>query len=241
MNTAIFSRSGGYMGIGFAIPINLAKRVATQLIERGEVVRGHLGVVIQNLTQELAQGFGLEQTRGVLIAQVNDGSPAERGGLRQGDIVVSYQGEPVKDIGGFRNRVAQTEPGSRAQLGILRDGQERELTVEIGRLSAAKLAALDAPASARPLGLTVQTLTAELAEQFGTTAGSGVIVTEVQAGSIAARAGIDSGTIILQVDREPVKSARQFSEAVDRSQDDKRVLLLVRKGDMQQYLVLQWR
>jgi serine protease Do len=241
MNTAIFSRSGGYMGIGFAIPINLAKRVATQLIERGEVVRGHLGVVIQNLTQELAQGFGLEQTRGVLIAQVNDGSPAERGGLRQGDIVVSYQGEPVKDIGGFRNRVAQTEPGSRAQLGILRDGQERELTVEIGRLSPAKLAALDAPASARPLGLTVQTLTAELAEQFGTTAGSGVIVTEVQAGSIAARAGIDSGTIILQVDREPVKSARQFSEAVDRSQDDKRVLLLVRKGDMQQYLVLQWR
>ncbi len=240
MNTAIFSRSGGYMGIGFAIPINLAERVATQLIERGEVVRGHLGVVIQNLTRELAQGFGLAQTRGVLIAQVNEGSPADRGGLRQGDIVVSYRGQPVRDIGSFRNRVAQTEPGTRARLGILRDGEERELTVEIGRLDTEKLAAAGAPASAQPLGLTVQTLTPALAEQFGTTAGEGVIVTEVKPGSIAARAGIDSGTIILQVDRQPVSDAQAFTEAMKRSRDDKRVLLLVRRDEMQQYLVLEW-
>jgi len=118
MNTAIFSRSGGYMGVGFAIPSNLVSAVANQLIQSGEVTRGYLGIVIQQLTPDLAESFGLDQHRGILVAQVAEGSPAAKAGLRQGDVITAYQGEPVNDVGAFRNRVALTLPDSQAQVTV---------------------------------------------------------------------------------------------------------------------------
>ncbi|GIX30873.1 MAG: serine protease [Porticoccaceae bacterium] len=174
INTAIFTRSGGYMGIGFAIPINLARAVADQLIEHGEVVRGYLGVVIQPLTAELAEAFGLEPQSGVLIAEVAEDSPAAKAGIRAGDVVVSYQGQPVRDVGDFRNRVALTRPGTKASLEILRDGKRQRLEVTIGKLTPDRVAGArgDDGESAK-LGIVVDEITPELAQRLGVEPGEG--------------------------------------------------------------------
>ena len=240
INTAIFSRSGGYMGVGFAIPIDLAKGIANQLMDTGEVTRGYLGIVIQALTPELAESFDLENKAGILVAQVTEDSPAAQAGLQQGDVIVAYQGKPVMDVGSFRNRVSLTLPGSREQLTIIRGGKRHGITVTIGKLTKDKLIAKGQAQSTDELGLTVQTLTPQLAEQFDAKAGEGVVVTEVEPGSIAAMAGIEPDAVIVQVNRKPVKSAADFKRAVEKINGDKRVLLLLRKGDMQQYLVLRW-
>jgi serine protease Do len=240
MNTAIFSRSGGYMGVGFAIPINLANAIANQLIEQGEVTRGYLGVVIQPLTADLAESFGMRQGEGILIADVSEDSPAAKAGLRQGDIVVAYRGEPVSDVGNFRNRVALTPPGSSQELTIVRDGKRQNLSISIGTLTPDAMASVGATQSSDELGLTVQTLTPQLAEQFGGQPGEGVLVTEVKPGSIAATAGIEPGTVILQVNRQWVKTVGEFQQAVKAGRDAGRVLLLVRKDNMQRFVVLSW-
>jgi serine protease Do len=240
MNTAIFSRSGGYMGVGFAIPINLANAIANQLIEQGEVTRGFLGIVIQPLTAELAESFGTQQGEGILVAQVTEDSPAGKAGLRQGDVIVAYRGEPVTDVGNFRNRVALTAPGSSEELTIVREGQRQTLEVTIGTLNAEALASSSPTQTSEELGLTLQTLTPQLAEQFGGQAGEGVLVTEVKPGSIAAAAGIEPGTLILQVNRERVKSVADFQQAVKAGRESGRVLLLVRKDEMQRFVVLSW-
>ena len=240
VNTAILSRSGGYMGAGFAIPSNLARSIAEQLIDNGEVVRGYLGVVIQHLTADLADSFEIEQTGGILVAQVTDDSPAQKAGLKVGDVIVGYQGKPVKDIGNFRNRVSLTPPGSRESLAIIRDGERREIKVTIGKLGDQQLMA-EAPAeSADELGLSVQTLTPQLAQQFDTKAGEGVVVTQVRPASVAAMAGIKTGDVILQVNRKPIDNAASFNRAVGESRGDKRVLLLIASGKAQRYVVLSW-
>ena len=241
MNTAIFSRSGGYMGVGFAIPVNLAKAIANQLIEHGSVTRGYLGIVIQPLTPDLAESFGLKQSQGILVAQVSEDSPAARAGLRQGDVIAAYRGKAVRNVGDFRNRVALTPPGSRATLTVNRDGQSMDLNVTIGRLTDDKRAAAAVPAqSVEKLGLTVQTLTSSLAEAFELEAGAGVVVTGVQRGSVAELAGIDVGTVILKVNRKPVNSAADFKRALEQSQTQRRVLLLIRKDRIQRYVALSW-
>lgn len=240
MNTAIFSRSGGYMGIGFAIPSNLARNIADQLINHGEVTRGYLGIIIQSITTELAESFDVEVGKGILVADVSENSPAQKAGLRQGDVIVEFRGEAVTDVGGFRNRVAQTLPDSKADLVILRDGKEKRLKVTIGKLTKDKLVSGGGAQSAGEIGLTVQTLTPQLAEQFNAKPGEGVVVTEVRPGSIAAVAGVDVGTIILQVNRKAVKNAAEFQRAIKASSSDKSVLLLIRKDDMQRYVALSW-
>jgi serine protease Do len=240
MNTAIFSRSGGYMGVGFAIPINLASAIANQLIATGGVTRGYLGITIQQLTPDLAESFGIEQGKGVLVAQVTGDSPAGKAGLHQGDVIVSYNGKPVSDVGSFRNAVSLTAPGSSRQLVVLRNGVRQELNVTIGKLEEKQTLAQGTTQGAEELGLTVQTLTPALAEQLGAEPGEGVVVTAVESGSLAARAGIDAGTLILRVNRKDIHSADDFAGAIRESQADRRVLLLVRKGDMQRYVALRW-
>ena len=244
MNTAIFSRSGGSMGVGFAIPSNLARSIAQQLIDTGKVIRGYLGVVIQSLTAQLAESFGVKQSKGILVAEVAKDSPAEKAGLKQGDVIVNYRNKEVNDIGDFRNRVSLTPPGSRETLTVIRDGKRKEIKVTIGELSKAETVA-QAPAdqgseSSEELGLTVQTLTPELAKQLDVKPGEGVVVTEVKRGSIASLAGIKTGDVILQVNRKAVNNAAAFNQAVQESSDEQRVLLLVRSGDGQRYVALRW-
>ena len=160
--------------------------------------------------------------------------------MRQGDVIVAYRGEPVKDVGNFRNRVSLTPPGSQKPLTILREGKKKNLTVVVGELAKDKQVAQYLSQSTEDIGLTVQTLTPQLAEQFDAKPGEGVVVTKVQAGSVAAMAGIELGTVIIQVNRKEVKSAAEFKHAVKENSDKKRVLLLIRKDNMQRYVELSW-
>ena len=240
INTAIFSRSGGYMGVGFAIPINMARNVATQLLQIGEVSRGYLGAAIQELTPELADSFDLEGRQGVLVAQVTKGSPAEKAGLRPGDLIVRYQGEEVGDVARFRNSISLTPPGTRAKLVIVRNGREQKIGVGIGRLEVEGAAAQQAQERAGELGLVVQGMTPELAKKLGARPGDGVVVTKVMSGSVAAMAGIEPGSVILQVNKRQVSSAEEFARLVNASGNDRRVLLLVSRRGTTYYVVLRW-
>jgi len=236
MNTAIVSRSGGYMGVGFAIPSNLIQAVAEQIITSGAVTRGYLGIVIQQLTPDLAKSFGMAPRQGILVAQVSPDSPAAKAGLRQGDVIIAHDGQPVTDVGAFRNRIALTPPGQVTRITLVREGREQEVSLNVGTLNKDALAG-DSTQDAASLGLTVQTLTPQLAEQFGATPGEGVVVTAVKPGSIAARTGIEAGTVILQVNQQPLTSAADFKRALEQNPAN-RVLLLIRRGDMQQFVVL---
>jgi len=228
MNTAIFSRSEGYRGVAFAIPVNLAKAMAQQLVEHGTVTRGYRGVVIQALTPDLAESFGLKQRRGVLIARVNKDSPADKAGIKAGGDIVNYQGGRVTDAGNCRNRVALTAPGSAASLTVLRKGVPREVRVTLGKIDTEKFLFREPYQSAQELGLTVQTLTPVLARQFDATSGEGIVVTEFEAESMAAMAGIHHGSVILQVYRGALNFAAELKRAIDSCLTRKRVLLLVR-------------
>ena len=230
------------MGVSFAIPSNLAEAIANQLIEKGEVSRGFLGIVIQQITTELAKSFNVKPGHGIIVSQVSENSPAEKAGLRQGDIIIKFRGKKVEEVGRFRNQVALTSPGSQEQLTIIRDGKQKKLNVTIGKLTDDnKLAAAD-PSSQKTeeIGISVQTLTPQLAKQFNAKPGEGVVVTEVQPGSIAAMGGIKTGMVILQVNNKPIKNAAAFKRAIKESSKEKRVLLLTRSGNMQQFFALSW-
>ncbi len=239
INTAIFSRSGGYMGIGFAIPINMAKAIADQLIKHGTVIRGYLGIAIQDLTPELAKSFKRKPESGVLIAQVTKNSPAEKAGLKRGDVIVEFDGKPVTKAGPFRNRVALKTPGSKTQIKVLRDGKAKTLTVVIGKLPEKGVLTSKSSQQLSKLGITVQALTPELAKQLGYEGLSGVVIVRVDPGSVAAMAGLQPGILIEEVNRVPVKSIDDFQRAVKKTPPHGTLLLLVRKGANSEYLALQ--
>ncbi len=238
MNTAIFTRSGGYMGIGFAIPIDLVKNIAGQLIDTGSVTRGFLGVMIQPLTPDLAEAFGIDRNEGILVAQVSEDSPAAEAGLRDGDVIVGYRGKPVQDVGDFRNQVALTPPDTRTSLTVLRDGQRRELQVTIGTLEGAEVAG-QSSSTARELGLAVQPLTPDMAEALDIEPGQGVVISEVAPGSPADQAGLAPGNVVLEVNRTPIDGVEEFFDAI-RNSANQRAVLLVRSRNAQLYVVLRW-
>lgn len=238
MNTAIFSRSGGYMGIGFAIPINMAKNIREQLVEHGSVTRGRLGVYIQDITQDLAESFDLKQSEGILVAQVIDGSPAEKGGLKQGDVILKLNDKSVDNVAKFRNGIAMTRPGTEIKLTVLRNGKEKMIEITIGSLETDGQGQPISADKLPKLGLSLQKLTPELAEQFGYEDAKGVLVTAVEAGSIADRAGIKRGDLIEEVNRKAVTEAHQVKKMIKET-DKKTVLLLVRQGAANRYLALK--
>jgi serine protease Do len=242
INTAIFSQSGGYMGVGFAIPVNMVRGIADQLLQDGSVKRGYLGVVIQSLTPELAQSFGSSINKGILVAQVADDSPASRAGLRQGDVIIAYQGQEVTETPDFRNRVSFTTPGEKASLTLVRNGRQMQLDVQIGQLDEepAKLAQGNAVESTE-LGFSVQNISPTLAEQFNVDPSTGVVVTAVQAGSLADMAGISVGSVILEVNRQQVSSVDDFQARVGDSRKSGKVLLLVSRDGMSRFVVLKWQ
>ncbi len=238
MNTAIFSRTGGYMGIGFAIPIDLAKNIGNQLIDTGKVTRGFLGVIIQPLTQDLAQSFNIERNQGILVSQVSDDSPASKAGIKVGDVIVGYRGQPVTDVGDFRNKVALTQPDTKVEMTVLRKGQRKTLNVKIGSLAKAGPLAQNGGA-AQDIGMAVGQITPDVAQQLNIPSGQGVMVTEVAPDSPAASVGLSPGDVILEVNQRPVTSVQQFYADIQ-SSANKRAVMLVRSQNVQRYVVLSW-
>ncbi|HSX20416.1 MAG TPA: DegQ family serine endoprotease [Gammaproteobacteria bacterium] len=230
INTAIFSRSGGYMGIGFAIPINMAKTIIDQLITKGNVIRGYLGVKIQPMTKDLASSFGVTENKGILVSQVEPGAPADKAGIKQGDVIISLNGQPVTNIGDFRNTIATSGPDSKHMLGILRDKKTLELQATVGNLSnslAANKLEKEDPQLFSKLGLSVQTLTEDIAGKIGAKAGEGIVVSSVKPGSLAELAGLGRGSVILEVNRHKVNDLSKFKSTVESAVKSKKVLLLV--------------
>ena len=238
MNTAIFSRSGGYMGIGFAIPINMAEDIHQQLVKHGGVTRGRLGVLIQDLTKELAESFDIDQREGILIAQVMEDSPAEKAGLQQGDVILKLNGNKVDKVAKFRNQIAMTRPGTEVEFLVLRDGKMKTIQAAVGAMETDDEGRLVSSDELPELGMKLQKLTADLAKQFGYEGTDGVLVTEVEVGSIAARAGIKRGHLIEEVNRNEVKTPNQVKKLIKDSKK-KTVLLLVRQGEASRYLALK--
>ncbi len=240
VNTAILSRTGGAMGVGFAIPANMAKQIYDQLRQDGTVTRGFLGVVIQNLTKDLAEIFGLGDTTGLLIAQVSVGSPAARGGFKQGDVIVELNAKPVEQIGRFRNRIALMKPGTEATFGVVRAGKPITITVAVGALESDGPTAVAArPETTERLGVTVKTLTPDLAEQLGAAGDRGVLITQVQTGSIAAAAGLRPGTIVKEVNKTPVTNVEEFKKALENRANRDVILLLLKDKEYERFLTLR--
>jgi serine protease Do len=223
----------------------MIRYVEKQLRETGKVTRGQLGVVIQPLTRELAESFGVDEGKGILIGQVMEDTAADKAGLKRGDIIVEYNGQPVGDLNSFRSRVASTAPGSTMDLVILRDGKRLEKTVTIGTLDEEEMAAAAPEGPGGPakmeqdLGVTVQNLTDDVAAELGYEDEEGVVVTSVEPGSPADMAGIESGNLIQEVNRKKVKNIEQFEEAIDKASGKETVLLLVSDGQYSRYVALR--
>jgi serine protease Do len=215
----------------------MAKSVLRDLIEKGKVTRGWLGVVIQNLDPSLAKQFDVDVIEGVLISDVQDGSPAKEAGFERGDIVIEYNDRKIADINELRNKVAQTEVGKKVKVKVLRGSKEKVLTVKIGE-QPADLFAVGALPGGKDLGMTVQDLTEELAGSLGYEGESGVVVSAVEQGSSAAEADIKEGDLIKEVNREKIANVKEFKQAL-KSEKGKDILLLIRRGMHTRFVIIK--
>ena len=244
INTAIVSGgSGGNQGVGFAVPVNMARQVMDRILRDGRVVRGWLGVSIQPVTQAVARSFGLSKPEGALVGDVTAGSPAEKGGIQRGDIILAMDGEPIAETRTLSFGVAMKAPGTGVTLKVFRDHREISIPVKLGEQSAAPAEALGGDASANRVtrGLSVEELTPQIRRQFNLPARSaGVVVVDVEAGSAAAEAGLRRGDVIQEVNRKAITSVPQFEEAVRRGGNEP-VMLLINRGGSTQFVVLESR
>jgi Do/DeqQ family serine protease len=238
INSQILSpNGGGNIGIGFAIPSNMAKSVMSQLIGKGKVQRGMLGVGIQPVTNDLAQGLGLKDVRGVLVNSVVAGGPAEKAGLKTGDVIVQVNGKEVNDANVLRNTIAQTAPGTSVTFMIMRNGQQQQVPVTLGNLAENGAAAGSGggggggAAGTGRLGLSLIPLTPDIASKLGLKRGAtGLAVQSVDDNSPASEAGIQVGDVIQEVNRQPVRSVDEMRAALGKSGDRAPVLLINRGG-----------
>lgn len=230
INTAIFSTSGGYQGIGFAIPSNMAKVVMESLIKQGRVVRGWLGVSIQPLTNDLVKQFNLRDDNGVLVGDVVEDSPAEKAGIQRGDVIIEFKGREVKDVRQLRNMVADSSPGSTVTVKLIRDGKVKTVEVQVAEMAS------DVPGESQAVdnrfrGVSVQSLTPQLKESLKIPKRiAGVVVTDIDADS-PAEGILQRNDIIMEIGRKPIRSIKDYEEAVSGIRQDESILLLIfRKG-----------
>jgi serine protease Do len=229
INSAILSRSGGNLGIGFAIPVNLVKDLLPELRAKGKVTRGWLGVSVQKITPEIAESLGLEKARGALIAAVMPGSPAERAGLRTGDVIVEYAGKPIADSSELPLVVARTAIGTRTEVKVLRDEKEISFPVAIMELKEEEVLAA-APQKESAFGVTVQNLTPEIGQTLGIEKMQGVVITAVVSGSPAEDAGLRRGDVILQIDRKSIRNVADYKNVMGTLKAGESTLFLVQRG-----------
>jgi len=232
INSQIYSRTGGYMGLSFAIPIDIAMDVADQLQAQGKVTRGRIGVQIQELSADLAKSFGLAGPRGALVATVEKDGPADKAGLKPADVILEFDGKPVADSRQLPLIVAAVKPGRECDVSVWREGKEQTLRVTVGELQPEKVALSADEHSQTKLGLHVQDLTSEQRERLEVTGG-------VWVGGVdgpAARAGLRQGDVVIAVNGEHVDSARQFKDLIDKTPEGKPVALLIQRGARRLYV-----
>lgn len=243
INTAIASRTGGSSGIGFAIPANMARTVLDQIMHSGKVVRGRIGAAVQDLNEDLAKSFGFKSSEGVLIGDVIPQTPAAKAGLQAGDIVTHFGGKRMTDSSQFRNAVAATTPGTKVELQYFRQGVSQTVHVEIGQLEDNEAAANpdeNLADETRDFGLALQTLTPDVARRLELKENvKGVAVTQVESGSVAARAGVQPGDVIVNVAGAAVSNVREFQDAVKSHQRDVGVRMTLQRGGVTRFVFLK--
>jgi serine protease Do len=234
INSQILSPTGVNIGIGFAIPVNMARNVTDQLISTGKVRRGKLGVTVQLITSDLAASLGMSEVRGVIVSGVDSGGPADRAGIKQGDVITAINGRPVEDNNSLRNQVASTQPGTEVTMTVRRDGSEQEMRVKLGELPVAASQAgsnRSEGGSGSLYGMSVSSLNPETARRLGLPESTrGMVVTSVEPISPAADAGLQPGDVITQVNRQPVSSVAELKSALTQTKERPALLLINRRG-----------
>jgi len=247
INTAIFSQSGGYMGVGFAVPSDMVKSVMDSLVKSGKVVRGWLGVSIQDVSPDLAKQFALPEAKGAVVTDILENSPAAKAGLQQGDVIVSFDGAPVDNTGMLRNRVAQTPIGKKVQVGVIRDKKEKELEVliaeqpkEISRGQEEGPGTPDEEVSTALSGIEVRDLSPNLVQRYGLSkSDKGVVITQVDQGSAAADSGLREGDLVVEINRQAVKSVKDYDRLAAKVGKQDTVLLLVNRQGRNSYFAIK--
>jgi len=239
INSQIYSRTGGFMGLSFSIPIDVAMDIANQLKTSGKVTRGRIGVVIQEVTKELADSFGLQKAQGALVNSVEKGGPADKAGVEASDVILKFDGKPVMSSGDLPRLVGATRPASKVSMQVWRKGQLKDLTVTVAELQEEKVAQKSGkkatPEVSKRHGMSLSDLTAEQRKELGVS--GGVFVEDAQ--GPAAKAGIRQGDVILSVGSQEVKSVEQFNQIVNQYEKGKTVALLIRRGDSQIFITLK--
>jgi serine protease Do len=241
INTAILSGgSGGNQGIGFAIPVAMARHVMDEILKNGKVTRGYIGVVIQNVTPELAKQFGLSQGGGALVSDVTAGGPAAKAGIVRGDIILAVDGDPVEATNNLQVRISETTPGTTVHLKVLHDGKTRDVGIQLGELPEKETASEKGEAASSALdGVKVETLTPDIAQELQLTGDvHGVVVDNVDPASAAAESGLQRGDVIVEVNRKRVANEQEFEGAISAA-GSQSVLLLVNHGGQTRFLVVQ--
>jgi serine protease Do len=247
INTAIFSRTGGYQGIGFAVPSNMAQSVMNQLINKGKVTRGWLGITIQNFTPELAKEFGLAKSTGALVTEILKGSPAEKAGVKRGDIITEVDDKVIKNVESLRNIIAQSKVGSSIQLKVIRDGKPLLLTAFITELPQDMAQTVPAqpeekyPAEENALaGFSVMNLTQEIAKQLDIPKDEkGVVIVRVEPYSAAEDAGLKKGDLIQEINKKSIKNIQDFNNIVSKVKKGDTLLLFINRGGNRFYITLK--
>jgi Do/DeqQ family serine protease len=238
INAAIFSTSGGYQGIGFAVPSNMAKAVMESLIKTGKVVRGWLGVTVQQLTPELAKQFNLKEDKGALIGDVVEGGPAEKAGISRGDVITTYEGKKISEPNQLRNMVANTEPGKEVEMTIVREKKTEKIRVKIGELPAEIQKSTAGEYNNLLRGVSVQDLTPDLINRLNLPNRlKGVVVTEVSEDSPAAMV-LTQGDVIQEINRQKIASVKEYEKIVSKLNPGEDILLLIYRGGSSIYITL---
>jgi serine protease Do len=235
INTAIFSQTGGYQGVGFAVSTTMAKPIYESLVKTGKVVRGYLGIGLQDLNQDLAKSFSMKDSKGALVSDVKEDSPADQAGLKQGDVIIEYQGILIEDGVALQRMVTRTPVGSKVPVKVMRDGRARDLTVRIGEQPELEKIAKKVESGEHDYalaGLSVEDLNQNTARELGIKGkAQGVVVTSVDPDSGAERAGLVPGDVIQEVNRRPVKSVKEFEKvSSDLKKGDSILMLINRRG-----------
>ncbi len=240
LNTAIFSPSGGNVGIGFAIPINIAKSIVPQLKGKGKVVRGWLGVIVQKVTPELAKSFGISEGRGALVADVDKEGPAAKAGIAAGDIITGYDGKEIKEMDELPMLVAQTEIGKTVDVIVLRDGKKKTCPVKIAELKDGKGRELaQAQEPQKNFGIAVREITPEMAQRHGLAKKDGLVITQIEPGSEADEAGLRPGDIIEEINRTGIRGLEDYNRILGKIKAGDNILFLLRRGDNAIWIVLK--